>query len=92
MHLPSSRMLMNIIVAVIACEQALSCGVGGWREEERKLAGFFASFFFLSLILPLLSFFFAEYHTYLKLSLLSINLNASSDSGSSVLPMKLKHL
>ena len=22
----------------VACEQALSCGVGGWREEERELA------------------------------------------------------
>ena len=22
----------------LACEQALSCGVGGWREEERELA------------------------------------------------------
>ena len=21
----------------VACEQALSCGVGGWREEEREL-------------------------------------------------------
>ena len=32
----------------------------------------FLPHFFLSLILPLLSFFFAEYRTYLKLSLLSI--------------------
>ena len=22
----------------VACEQALSCGVGGWKEEERALA------------------------------------------------------
>ena len=26
------------IFELIACEQALSCGVGGWREEERELA------------------------------------------------------
>ena len=22
----------------LACEQAFSCGVGGWREEEREVA------------------------------------------------------
>ena len=45
----------------------------GWVERGReKVCGFFCLIFFLSLILPLLSFFFAEYRTYLKLSLLSI--------------------
>ena len=23
---------------LLACEEAFSCGVGGWREEERELA------------------------------------------------------
>ena len=31
----------------VACEQALSCGVGGWREEERELAIMFHKFAFL---------------------------------------------